>query len=177
MVRLFDSLGPQLVTGTTQPITDALHENGSVAGQIRSMLLSLWGHRYLIEHGYLESREAGSMYAAFLVPALARVRAGLGRSSNRGSTYVLNHLIEAGAIQAGADGRLTIDAARADTDVTQAAGEFISLMAKGDADAIGALLRRYVTVSPEVKAILARIGPTPPLQRFVYRTADQLDPP
>ena len=43
MVRLFDSLGPQFVTGTTQPIADALQAKGSVAGQIRSMLLSLLG--------------------------------------------------------------------------------------------------------------------------------------
>ena len=50
-VRIFDLLGPQFVTGTKQPIADALQENAAVAAQIRSMLLSLWGHRYLIEHG------------------------------------------------------------------------------------------------------------------------------
>jgi hypothetical protein len=177
MVRLFDSLGPQLVTGTTQPIADALRAKGSLSGQIRSMLLSLWGHRYLIEHGYRESREAGPMYAAFLVPALARVRAGLGTVQSQGSTYILNHLIEAGAIQSDADGRLTIDTVRADAEVTRAAGEFISLMARGDVVAVEALLSRYVIVSPEVNTVLKRIGAAPPLQRIVYRTADQLDPP
>jgi hypothetical protein len=177
MVRLFDSLGPQFVTGTTQPIADALQAKASVAIQIRSMLLSLWGHRYLIEHGYLESQEADAIYAAFLVPALARVRGGLDPPQSQGSTYILNHLIEAGAIQADADGRFTIDPVRADAEVARAAGEFVSLMAKGDLVAIEALLGRYVTVSPEVKDVLKRIGAAPPLQRFVYRTADQLDPP
>ena len=57
MVRLFDSLGPQLLTGTKQPIADALRENWGVALQVRSMLLSLWGHRYLIEHKYLDARD------------------------------------------------------------------------------------------------------------------------
>jgi hypothetical protein len=42
-VRIFDSLGPQFVMGTKQPIADALQENAAVAAQIRSMLLSLWG--------------------------------------------------------------------------------------------------------------------------------------
>lgn len=42
MVRLFDSLGPQFVTGTTRPIADALQAKAGVSGQIRSMLLSLW---------------------------------------------------------------------------------------------------------------------------------------
>jgi hypothetical protein len=177
MVRLFDSLGPQVVTGTTQPIADALQAKGSVAGQIRSMLLSLWGHRYLIEHGYLKSREAEAVYAAFLVPALARVRAGLDRPQNQASTYILNHLTEAGAIQLDADGRFTIDPVRADAEVTRVAGEFVSLMAKGDIVAVEALLGRYVTVSPEVTAVLKRIGAAPPLHRIVYRTADQLDPP
>jgi hypothetical protein len=57
-IRLFDSLGPQLVTGTKQPIAETLRENATVAKQIRSMLLSLWGHRYLIAHGYLDRRES-----------------------------------------------------------------------------------------------------------------------
>jgi hypothetical protein len=81
-----DSLGPQFVTGTKQPIADALRENGAVAGQIRSMLLSLWGHRYLIEHGYLDRRETASLYTAFLIPALAHARGGLGSTPSQGST-------------------------------------------------------------------------------------------
>src|SRR5262249_45309627 len=87
-VRMFDSLGPQLVTGTNQPIAAALRENAAVAAQIRSMLLSLWGHRYLIEHGYLDRREASSIYSAFLIPALARARGGLASTPSQGSTYV-----------------------------------------------------------------------------------------
>ncbi len=35
MVRLFDSLGPQFVTGTTQPLADALQAKAGVAEQIR----------------------------------------------------------------------------------------------------------------------------------------------
>jgi hypothetical protein len=177
MVRLFDSLGPQYVTGTTQTIADALQAKGSVAGQIRSMLLSLWGHRYLIDHGYRDARESRSLYAAFLVPALARIRAGLSSSASQGSTYVLNRLMEADAIHADGTGRLTINVARADEEVVRAADQFISFMAKGDAVAIRALLDHGVVVRPEIKAVLDRMGAPPPLRRPVYLTADQLDPP
>jgi hypothetical protein len=177
MVRLFDSLGPQFVTGTTRPIADALQAKAGVSGQIRSMLLSLWGHRYLIEHGYLESRDGAAIYAAFLVPALDRVRGGLDRPRSQASTYILNHLIEAGAVQLDTDGRFTIDVVRADAEVTRASGDFISLMAKGNFVAIEALLSRYVTVSAEVAAVLKHIGADPAPQRIVYHTADQLDPP
>jgi hypothetical protein len=176
-VRTFDSLGPQFVTGTKQPIADALRENASVANQVRSMLLSLWGHRYLIEHGYLDRRETAALYSAFLIPALTRVRGGLASPAGQGSTYVLNHLLEAGAISASADGRVTINRAAADADITRAAGEFISLMAKGDAAAVKSLLQHYVVVSPAIRDVLARLGPAPPLQRPVYRTADRLSPP
>jgi hypothetical protein len=176
MVRLFDSLGPQFVTGTTQTIADALQGNAAAAAQIRSMLLSLWGHRYLIEHGYRERREAGPMYAAFLIPALARARGGLAASPSQGSTYILNHLIESGAIRADATGRLTIDVVRADAEIERAAGEIISLMANGDAAAVEALLHRYVVISPVVQAALARAGAPPPPRTFFYRTAEQLDP-
>jgi hypothetical protein len=175
-VRLFDSLGPQFVTGTQQPITAALAENGAVANQIRSMLLSLWGHRYLVEHGYLDRREATSLYSAFLIPALARARGGLTSTPSRGSTYILNHLIEARAISWSADGRFKIDSAAADADVERAALEFISPMAKGDAAAVESLLHHYVVVSPTLHDVLARLGPAPELPRPIYRTADRLSP-
>jgi hypothetical protein len=176
-VRIFDSLGPQFVTGTKQPIAEALGENASVANQIRSMFLSLWGHHYLIEHGYLDRSEAASLYSAFLIPALARSRGGLGSPASQGSTYVLNHLLEAGAISASADGRFKINRAAADADIARAAMEFISLMAKGDATSVKSLLQHYVVVTPAIHDVLARLGPAPPLQRQVYRTADRLSPP
>jgi hypothetical protein len=176
-VRMFDSLGPQLVTGTKQPISEALRENGAVAAQIRSMLLSLWGHRYLIDHGYLDRREGTSLYTAFLIPALARARGGLGSTPSQGSTYVLSHLLEAGAISSAADGRLKIDSAAAAADIVRAATEFISVMAKGDASAVRSLLQRYAVMTPRIRDLLARLGPTPQPQRFVYRTADQFNSP
>jgi hypothetical protein len=175
-VRLFDSLGPQFVTETKQPIAEALREDASVANQVRSMLLSLWGHRYLTEHGYLDRRETVSLYSAFLIPALARVRGGLGSTPSQGSTYVLNHLLEVGAISANTDGRFTINRAAADADIARAATEFISLMAKGDAIAVKSLLQHYVVVTPAIRDVLVRLGPAPPLQRQVYRTADRLSP-
>jgi hypothetical protein len=42
-VRIFDSLGPQWVTGTQRPIAEVLGADAGVAAQVRSMLLSLWG--------------------------------------------------------------------------------------------------------------------------------------
>jgi hypothetical protein len=175
LIRMFDSLGPQFVTGTKRPIVEALRESGSVAVQIRSMLLSLWGHRYLIEHGYLDRREAASVYTGFLIEALARY--GPASVQSQGSTYVLNHLLEAGAISVGPDGRIKINSAAADGDIVRAATEFISAMSKGDAPAVRALLQRYVVVSPPIREVLARLGPAPPLQRPVYVTANRLSPP
>ena len=175
-VRMFDSLGPQFVTGTKQPIAEALRENASVAIQIHSMLLSLWGHRYLIENGYLDQRETASLYGAFLIEALGRYGS-VASPASQGSTYVLNHLLEAGAISASADGRLTINRVAADADIARAAKEFISPMARGDATVVKSLLQHYVVVTPAIHDLLARLGPAPPLQRPVYRTADRLSPP
>jgi hypothetical protein len=174
-VRMFDSLGPQFVTGTKQPIAEAMRENASVANQIRSMLLSLWGHRYLIEHGDLDRSETASLHSAFLIEALARYGSTASPAA-RGSTYVLNHLLEAGAISASADGRLTINRADADADFARAAMEFISPMARGDATVVKSLLQHYEGVTPAIHDLLARLGPAPPVQRPVYRTADRLSP-
>jgi hypothetical protein len=80
-------------------------------------------------------------------------------------------------ISASADGRFRINRAAADADIARAAMEFISLMAKGDATAVKSLLQHYVVVNPAIRDVLARLGPAPPLQRQVYRTADRLSPP
>ena len=49
-------------------------------------------------------------------------------------------------------------------------------MAKGDATSVESLLRRYVVVTPAIRDVLARLGPAPPPQRQIYRTADRLSP-
>ena len=176
-VRIFDSLGPQFVTGTKQPIAEALGDSAGVAAQIRSMLLSLWGHRYLVEQGYLERREAESIYSSFLIVALTRARAGLDGSPSKGTTYILNHLLEAKAVSPTSDGRLAIDRAKADVTIAQTTTEFISLMAQGNASAIKSLLQRYVLITPAIRDLLPRLGPEPPLLCLDYRTADRLSPP
>lgn len=175
-VRIFDSLGPQFVTGTKRPIAEALGEDAAVANQIRSMLLSLWGHRYLIEHHYLNQHDASSLYSAFLIPALARVRSGLNSTPSQGSTYVLNHLLQAGAISVNSGGGFEINPVAADNDISRAAAEFISPMAMGDSSAVKSLLRRYVMVTPILRDALRHLPPAPPLQRPIYVTADRISP-
>jgi hypothetical protein len=175
-VRIFDALGPQFVTGTRQPISAALGENGAVAAQIRSMLLALWGHRYLIEHGFLDRGESDSLYSAFVVVALAGIRAGLDSTPRQGASYVLNHLMAAGALTVASDGHLNINRSAADSDIVRAAAEFITPMAKGDAATVQSLLRQYVVITPMVRSVLARLGPLP-LLRPRYVTADRLCPP
>jgi hypothetical protein len=155
-VRLFDSLGPQLVEGSNRPVLEALGERGSVAGQVRSMLLSLWGHRYLMDNGYLEERPPSMLYAAFLVPALGRIRDGLARPASQGSTYVLDCLLEAGAIRLDRSNHFTIDSRRADAEIARAADEFVGEMAKGDFASVSALLDRHIVVRDGVKQALAR---------------------
>jgi hypothetical protein len=49
-------------------------------------------------------------------------------------------------------------------------------MAKGDATSVKSLLQHYVVVTPAIRDVLARLGPAPPLQHQVYRTADRLSP-
>ena len=176
-VRILDPLGPQFVTGTKQPIADTLGTNGTVAAQIRSMLLSLWGHRYLIEHDYLNRRDATSLYSAFFIPGAVAHPPCLEGPRSQASIYVLNHLLEAGALAVGADGRFTINRTAADAEITRAAREFISAMAAGDSAAIRSLLERYAVMTPVIRDLLPRLGPELPLLRVVYSTAARLSPP
>ena len=72
---------------------------------------------------------------------------------------------------------MAIDVDRADAEVVRAANEFISAMARGDADTVHSLLRQHVVIHTLVQSVLERLGPAPPPHRLAYRTADQLDAP
>jgi hypothetical protein len=174
MVRLFDSLGPQRVEGTGRPIAEALQDSAVVAGQIRSMLLSLWAHEYLTAHGYIDREQARSMYAAFLVPALARLRTGLSSTASQGSTYILNHLLESGAFRIDPTHHVVIDSPRARDTIVRAVQEFIPMMAAGNAPAVKALLAKYVVVRPDVASILNSLGPMQSSYLPVFPAADLL---
>lgn len=50
-------------------------------------------------------------------------------------------------------------------------------MAMGDADTVHALLRPHVMIHPQLQPVLDRMDSAPPLDRVIYRTADQLDAP
>jgi hypothetical protein len=176
-VRAFDTLGPHTVTGTTRAIADALQENASVAGQIRSMLLSVWGHHYLLQHGYQEKGGTHAVYAAFLVRALSQVRDGVHSEQARGYAYVLNRLLEGGGVRLGENGVFLIDEAQAHVAIEKAAREFVSLMSSGDTAGISAQLTQYAIERPEVQASLQRVAAPSALQRPLFRTADELDPP
>jgi len=174
MVRLFDGLGPQsLASG--RPFSDALEDTTETVQQIQSMLLSLWGHQYLIDRGKLSRAEQQSLYAAFLVPALARASVGLASSAAKGSTYILNRLLDAKAIQFDTAGHALIDPRRARAAVIEAIREFVPLAAAGDVDAVRSQLRRYVTISPELRAVLQRVAPHDAEFVPVFVSAGKLD--
>ena len=176
-VRAFDTLGPHTVTGTAIAIADALRQNATAAAQIRSMLLSVWGHHYLLQHGYREQGGTHAVYAAFLVRALSQVRDGVHSVQARGYAYVLNRLLEDGGVRLSESGTFLIDEAQAHLAIEKAAREFVSLMASGDAAGVSAQLARYAVVKPEVQSTLQRLAAPSALQRPVFRTADELDPP
>jgi hypothetical protein len=158
MVRLFDALGPQTLT-TGQPLSEALQDTTETAQQIQSMLLSLWAHQYLIDQGKLQRSEGTTLYSAFLVPALARAGGGLGSSAARGSTYILNCLLEAQAFHLDKSGRVLIDPTRARDTITKTIRDFVPLIAAGNVGAIRTRLSRYAVISPELQRILNRIEP------------------
>jgi hypothetical protein len=174
MVRLFDALGPQTLT-TGHPLSEALQDTTETAQQIQSMLLSLWAHQYLIDTGKLQRSEGATLYSAFLVPALARAGGGLGSSSARGSSYILNCLLEAQAFRLDKSGRMLIDSARARETITKTIRDFVPLIAAGNVGAIRARLSHYAVINPELQKILSRVEPRDASFVPVFVTAARLE--
>ncbi len=174
MVRLMDGLGPQVVTGTSRSIADAMQEVASPALQLKSMLLSLWAHEDLLERGVLDGAGAAVLYPAFAAVAVARLRHGLDDSRARASTVILNRLLDAGGVRVVAGHRLEVDRRKASAAVRAQLREVVAALAAGDAAAIRGLLRSQAVLRPQIRSIVERLADLPTGVRPVFVTANAL---
>jgi hypothetical protein len=73
----------------------------------------------------------------------------------------VNNLFDHGAIRVAADGRFAIDVPKAKKAVTDLTRRIMTIQATGDYAAADALLKKMVTVRPEVQRVLDRLGDVP----------------
>jgi hypothetical protein len=163
MHELMHGLGPQAIKvgGRETTVRQELKELNGPLEEAKADVSGLWALQHLMDKGVLDKKQEKSMYTTFLASTFRTLRFGLSQTHAKGIAMQVNNLFDHGAIRVAADGRFAIDVPKAKKAVTDLTGRIMTIQATGDYAAADALLKKMVTVRPEVQRVLDRLGDVP----------------
>jgi hypothetical protein len=172
-------LGPQAIKigGRDTTVRQELKELNGPLEEAKADVSGLWALQHLMDKGVIDKKLERSMYTTFLASTFRTLRFGLGQTHAKGIAMQVNNLFDHGAIRVGADGRFSIDVSKAKKAVTDLTHDIMTIQATGNYEAADALLKKMVTVRPEVRRVLDRLGDVPVDIAPRLVTADELTRP
>jgi len=178
MHELVHGLGPHQIRagGRDTTVRAALGDLSSAIEEAKADVGGLFALDKLLREGKLDRRMEATLYPTFVASAIRSIRFGANEAHGRGMALQLGWFLDHGAIRAGKDGTLSVDAARMREAVTGLTREIMTLQARGDRAAAQALLDRYATPRPEVERAVARLAAVPVDIAPRFTTADALAP-
>jgi hypothetical protein len=163
MHELMHGLGPQAIQvgGRETTVRQELKELNGPLEEAKADVSGLWALQYLMDKGVLDRKQEKSMYTTFLASTFRTLRFGLSQAHAKGIAMQVNNLFDHGAIRVAVDGRFAIDVPKAKKAVTDLTRRIMTIQATGDYAAADALLKKTVTIRPEVQRVLDRLGDVP----------------
>src|SRR5688572_13835055 len=163
MHELMHGLGPQAIKvgGRETTVRQELKELNGPLEEAKADVSGLWALQHLMDKGVIDKKQERSMYTTFLASTFRTLRFGLSQTHAKGIAMQVNNLFDHGAIRVGSDGRFSIDVPKAKKAVTDLTRRIMTIQATGDYAAADALLKKTVTVRPEVQRVLDRLGDVP----------------
>ncbi|MEP7242231.1 MAG: hypothetical protein ABI885_00945 [Gammaproteobacteria bacterium] len=163
MHELMHGLGPQTIRleGRETTVRQELKELNGPLEEAKADVSGLWALQYLMDKGVLDKKQERSMYLTFLASTFRTLRFGLTAAHAKGMCLQVNNLFEHGAIRVGADGTFSLDVPKAKKAVADLTHDIMMLQAHGDYAAVQALMKRMVTIRPEVQRVLDRLNDVP----------------
>jgi hypothetical protein len=147
--------GRQDIRAAIGPLFSGLEES-------KADVLSMYGIKWLADHGHLSATQLKEAYAAAVTDQLRSARFGTAEAHGRGSVMQFNYLLERGAISRDAGGeRYTIVFERIPAVVAALAQELLEQEATGDRARATAWFEKYGKIGSELAAALARTTDVP----------------
>ena len=176
MHELMHGLGPHdiQVGGERTTVRQEFQDAYSAMEEAKADASGLWALQYLVDKGVLDKKLARTMYVTFLASIFRSIRFGITEAHGRANALQLNFLLDAGAIQARADGTFAIVEGKIERAVEDLTRELLTLQAKGDRPGAKRMLDRLALVRPEVKKVLARLQNVPVDIRPRFVTAERV---
>jgi len=139
-------------------VRESLKERAGALEEGKADILGLYMVRQLRAQNELAGGRLEDNLVSFLASIFRSVRFGSGDAHGRANIVALNYLARRGAFTREADGRYRVDPARMQSAMDSLSRTILELQGRGDYEGVGALYREYGTMSPELKADLARLN-------------------
>lgn len=139
-------------------VRESLKERASAMEEGKADILGLYMVRQLRARNELTTGRMEDNLVSFLASTFRSVRFGSGDAHGRANIVALNFLERRGAFTREADGRYRVNPERMLQAMDALSQTILELQGRGDYDGVGVLYREYGTISPTLKADLARLN-------------------
>jgi hypothetical protein len=170
------TLGPRTVQKDGQEITvqQALGEYYSPIEEGKADIVGLYELPYLLDEGILTG-SLESHYVGYLAEALRSIRFGTGSAYGMIRSDAWNFFVEQGALTYdAASNRFGLDVERMTAAVEQLSRMLLTIEGNGDTAAAEAFLERYMSVAPELRALLDKADESVPVEFVPVKQAPAL---
>lgn len=154
-------IGPHSITlpgGRKSTVRLELQELSSALEEAKADIVGLWALKFLISKDLLPKSLLKSMYVSFLAGCFRSVRFGLEEAHGKGQALQFNWLFENGAFVLHSDDEtFSVDFDKVDNVVEKLSREILTIQAKGDKEAAGALLQKYCKMTKPLKLALDKL--------------------
>jgi hypothetical protein len=162
--ELMHGLGPQAIRVGERETTvrKELKELYSAIEEAKADATGLWALQYLIGRGVVPAALETTLYRTFLASMFRSVRFGISEAHGRGVALQFNYLVEAGAIEPGADSStFRVVAPKIKDAVRRLTGELLTVEAEGDYAKAKEMLDRYAVIKPAMQRALDALKNVP----------------
>jgi hypothetical protein len=161
MHELAHGLGPRVVHGTEESVSVRLGAGYSAIEEAKADVVGVLSLAQLADEGVYTDEFKRQVYISTVAGLFRCVRFGTSEAHGLGCAVQLNHLLDAGAITVGGDGRFGIDFERIHAGFESLARQLLTIEATGDVAGAEALLAAMGELPEAATAAIARLSDVP----------------
>jgi hypothetical protein len=161
MHEIMHGLGPHQVQPGGQAVRLALKDTYSAIEEAKADISGLWALQQLADKGVVSTDIARTMYTTFLASTFRSIRFGINEAHGKGIALQLNYLLDRGGFVVNQDGTFGVVEGKIKEGVAALTRDLMTLQAEGNYAAAQELLKKMVTVRPEVQKVLDRLKDVP----------------
>lgn len=174
MHELAHGLGPRVVQGSDESVSMRLGAGYSAIEEAKADVVGVLSLAHLADAGIYTAEFKRQVYISSVTGLFRCVRFGTSEAHGKGCAVQLNHLLDAGAITVGGDGRFGIDFERIHAGYESLARQLLTIEATGDAAGAEALLATKGVLPEVATTAIAKLADVPVDIRPIYPVVEAM---